>query len=749
MKNYIKYLSFLMTVFLMQVTSFPLMSYSGIQETTQPDQTGVPAETVEMLRAIYEDNEFASKSFSADWVPDGSGYMLLENVSGENKQELVIYDAASDSRTVVVASSNLAAPDLTGPFTITNYNVSADGNWILVQARNRNERRSDSHYWMVDRKSGTLQKLKAGRNGSISPDGQSILFTEGGNLFVYDIQNDNTIQLTHDAVDGSVSNGRAVWSPDGNRIAFVQSDVSRIKFRSMLVPGDPTYPGVRETRYARVGGTIATLTVGVVDAQGKKNIWLPIPVPTEGHYLGQVSWAGNSDEVLVEKLSRFRDKREFILASVNNGTITTIFEESDPAWVVASYNTNGGVEWNHDYSKFLVLSEKDGWRHAYLCSRDGETEKLLTPGDYDIIDRLQMDETNGWFYYLASPDNATQRYLYRVKLDGTGKPERITPMDQPGTHSYNVSPDSKWAFHTYSTANKPPVTELVQLPKHRLVQMFEGNEALHEKIESLQFQPKEFFQVEISNEVEIDGWMIKPKDFDPSRKYPVFIYVYGEPHGTTVMDSWGHAMANYHRAIADMGYIVISMDNRGTPAPKGAAWRRAIAGRLGPLSTEEQAEGLKEFGRTRPHVDLSRVGIWGWSGGGSNTLNALFRKPDDYHLGIAVVPKPIPHLYNAWFQEIYMNTREVNPEGYEVSAPINFAEGLEGDLLIISGTGETNTHIQIVEGLVDRLIELGKQFDYIAYPNRNHGLREGEGTALHVRVHMARYILDNLPAGPQ
>jgi dipeptidyl-peptidase-4 len=272
---------------------------------------------------------------------------------------------------------------------------------------------------------------------------------------------------------------------------------------------------------------------------------------------------------------------------------------------------------------------------------------------------------------------------------------------------------------------------------------------LRKKMESLNVQPKEFFQLDIGNSIVMDAWMIKPKDFDPSRKYPVFVYVYGEPHAQTIRDAWGHAMTDYHRVIADLGYLVVSIDNRGTPCPKGAAWRRAVSGSLGPLSTEEQAAGLIELGRTRPFVDLSRVGIWGWSGGGSNTLNAMFRKPDVYHVGIAVAPKPQPHLYNAWFQEIYMKTPEVNPDGYHKSAPINFAEGLSGDLLIIHGTGETNTHIQITEGLVDRLIELGKQFDYMTYPNRDHGIREGKGTSLHLRILMARYLLTHLPSGPR
>jgi dipeptidyl-peptidase-4 len=282
-----------------------------------------------------------------------------------------------------------------------------------------------------------------------------------------------------------------------------------------------------------------------------------------------------------------------------------------------------------------------------------------------------------------------------------------------------------------------------------VVRVLEENEELRKRAKGLVQQPTEFFQVDIGENVVIDGWMIKPSNFDSSRQYPVLVYVYGEPHGQTVLDSWGAAQADYHRAIADLGYLVVSMDNRGTPAPKGAAWRRAVSGSLGPLSTDEQAAGLKALAKTHSSVDLTRVGIWGWSGGGSNTLNALFRKPGIYHVGIAVAPKPQPHLYNAWFQEIYMETRETNPEGYRRSAHLNFAEGLEGDLLIVHGTGETNTHLEIVEGLVDRLIELGKPFDYMTYPNRDHGISEGKGTSVHLRMHMIRYLLNHLKPGPQ
>lgn len=649
------------------------------------------------LRAIYDRGEFRPQQFRGAWLPDSSGYTLMEPGASGGNLVPVRYDVSSGERTLL-----------------------------------RDDNSDAGHM-----------------GGRVSPDGKREVISDDGNLYVRELETGERVSLTGEISGPSVSHRGAVWSPDGNWIAFVQSDNSKVRLRSELVPGDPSYPGVREVKFARVGGSIPVLRVGVINRQGSELRWLSIPLPTEGFYLGQVEWAGNSHEILIEQLSRFRDRRSFFLADIRNGAVQRIFHESDPAWVVASYGINSGLIWVREGRAFIVLSEKDGWRHAFVYSRDGEEQHLLTPGDYDIIDQAAVDEVGGWFYYYASPENATQKYLYRVRLDGKTVPERVTPPDQAGTHDYRFSPDARWAFHTWSSFDKAPVTSLVRLSDHQVMRVLENNAALNEKMTSIISQPTEFFQLQIDEGVTVDGWMIKPAGFDASKKYPLLVYVYGEPHAQTVLDAWGKAQADYHRTIADLGYVVVSIDNRGTPAPKGAAWRRSIFGSLGPLSTEEQAAALQELIRSRPYVDESRVGIWGWSGGGSNTLNAMFRKPDLYHVGIAVAPKPQPHLYNAWFQEIYMETLETNPEGYRRSAPIHYAEGLKGKLLIVHGTGETNTHLQITEGLVDRLIELGKPFDYMAYPHRDHGIREGKGTSVHLRMLMARYLIDHLPAGPQ
>nr|WP_238381236.1 DPP IV N-terminal domain-containing protein [Mariniblastus fucicola] len=648
------------------------------------------------LKAVYETGEFRAKGFSANWWPDSKGYSVRQRDSETGERVTVHYDVRTGEETE-------AKP---------------------------------------------LGRGKPSRGRLVSPDGKLKLEVRGDGLSVEDLGSGESTLLLEKDTDRAVSFRNPKWSPDGKFIAFTEADNSKVRKRSMLVPDDPSYPGVREQQFARVGEKITTLRVGIVDVNGQNQRWLPLDSPEEGFYLGTVEWAPNSNELLVERLSRFRDKREFFLASTD-GELKRIFHETDPAWVVASQARNSGLTWIEDGQTFIVISEKDGWRHAWRYSRDGETSQLLTPGDYDIIEKAVVDEDGGWYYFYASPENATERYLHRVPLDRSGGLQRVTPKDQPGTHAYDFSPDAKWAFHTFSTLDTPPVTELVELAGHRVVKNLEDNRELRERAKTVFSRPAEFIQLPIDDGVVADAWMIKPTDFDETKKYPVFVYVYGEPHLQTVLNQWGAAQNHFHRVIADLGYIVVSIDNRGTPAPKGAAWRRSIAGSLGPLSTEDQAAALKELARTRPYVDLSRVGIWGWSGGGSNTLNALFRKPDDYHVGIAVVPKPQPHLYNAWFQEIYMNTREANPDGYKKSAPLNFAEGLKGKLLIVTGSGETNTHIQIIEGLVDRLIELGKQFDYMVYPNRDHGLSEGVGTVVHVRMLITRYLLEHLPPGPR
>ncbi len=672
------------------VVTSVLFVVSPIQAQQVQRDDGWRPDAIERLKAIYDRGEFRVQAIEAEWLDDSSAYRIREQDAKSGEMVTARYDVASGKRRVVDRTPK--------------------------------------------------------QNQRESPDGKYSLEARDNKLFLRE-QGGEEAQLVATTQERDIAFRTFHWSQSGNAASFVQVDRTDVRLRSMLEPSDPSYPGVTERRFARVGGKLEERQVGIADVNSKQVKWVSIDTAEEGFYLGQVDWVPESNELLIETLSRFRDKREFWLATID-GKANRIYSESNEAWAVGSHGINSGAHWIRNGEAFIFISEKEGWRQAYVCSRGGKIESKLTPGEYDIIDRTFVDEAGGWYYFYASPDNGTQKHLHRVPLDGSGKLERISPQDQPGTHDYVVSPDARWAIHTYSTLNDPPVVELVELPAHKVVRVINDHAGLRAKFKQLVPRPTEFVQIEVDG-VGMDACITKPADFDATKKYPVLVYVYGEPYLQTVLDRWGAAQTDFHRVVASTGYVVVSIDNRGTACPKGAAWRRSVFGSLGPLSTEDQAAALKKLAEMESYIDLDRVAIWGWSGGGSNTLNAMFRKPDVYHVGIAVVPKPQPWLYNAWFQEIYMRTREVNADGYERSAPINFAEGLQGKLLIMTGSGETNTHIQIIEGLVDRLIELGKPFDYMVYPNRDHGLREGDGTVIHVRMKILRYLIENLPRGPR
>jgi dipeptidyl-peptidase-4 len=455
-----------------------------------------------------------------------------------------------------------------------------------------------------------------------------------------------------------------------------------------------------------------------------------------------MEWAGPR-ELLLQRMNRLQNSDRVLLADAATGAVRTALVERDSAWL----DVVDDVQWLGGNARFLWVSERDGWRHVYLVSRDGKTVQLVTPGAFDMIGVAGVDEPGGALYYSASPDNATQHYLFRTRLDGTGKAERVSPATQPGSHRYTISPDAHWAFHTYSTFDTPPVTDLVRLPTHQVVRTLAGNATLQETVAPLITRKTEFFKVTIPDGATLDGWMIRPRSFDSTKTYPLLMSVYGEPAGQTVLDSWGGQ--GWHRLIADQGYIVASVDNRGTPAPKGRAWRKVVYGEIGVLSSREQADAVRALTRTRPYLDSTRVAIWGWSGGGSSTLQAMFRYPAVYHVGMSVAPVPDERLYDTIYQERYMGLPQQNAAGYDSASAIDHAEGLRGHLLLVHGSGDDNVHFQGSQRLLNRLIALNKPVDFMEYPNRSHCICEGRGTSLHLFTLLTRYLLEHLPAGPR
>lgn len=716
------------------------------------------------LGRIFQSSDYSVPRFGpARWLPDGTAYTTVERAADRSDaREIVRYDAATGARSILLPASRLVPPGATNPLDIDNYVWSPDGKRLLIFTNTKKVWRDHTRgdYWILDLGSGALKQLGGAAPESslmfarFSPDNTRVAYVRANNIYVERLDDGQITQLTRDG-SATTINGTSDWvyeeelgvrdsyrwSPDSANIAYWQFDSSEVGTFSLLNASDALYPIVTNIPYPKAGTTNSAVRIGVIPTTGGQTRWMKTPGDPRENYLARMEWL-DARTLSIQQLNRLQNENDFLLADVRNGEVRRSYHDESKAWVDVEE-----VQWIDQGQAFLWISERDGWRHIFRVPREGGEPKLVTRFGADIIEMAGIDEAGGWLYFVASPEAATDRYLYRSKLDGTGTPERVTPDTQPGTHSYDIGPAGKLAFHTYSRFDQPPVTDVVDLADHRVLRTLTDTSALVAKLAPVVKPAVEFLRVGIEGGVTLDGWMLKPSDFDPSKRYPVIVHVYGEPASQTVVDRWGGGRNLFHRALAEAGYLIVSFDNRGTPAPKGAAWRKVIYGTVGDLSSKEQAAAIRALAASRPYVDRERVGVWGWSGGGSNTLNCMFRFPDVYQVGVSVAPVPDQALYDTIYQERYMATPQGNAEGYRLGSPINFAEGLKGKLLIVHGSGDDNVHYQGTERLVNRLIALGKPFDAMVYPNRTHSISEGAGTTTHVYKLIARYFVEHLPPG--
>ena len=729
------------------------------------------AQKIDRIKALNDqiDRIFSARAYEAPrfgparWLPDGTAYAIVEPVSGG--YEIARYDAATGARSVLVPASKLVPQGGTVGLNIEDYTWSPDGKRVLIFTNTRKVWRQNTRgdYWVLDISSGTLKKIGGDAPeaslmfAKFSPDGSRVAYVRGNNIYVEQLADGGRVQLTHDG-SNTIVNGTSDWvyeeeldlrdgfrwSPDGRRLAYWQFDTSGVGSFALVDNTSGRYPQITMIPYPKVGTTNSSVRVGVVTVDGGDTQWMRAPGDPRENYIARVDWV-DSTTVAMQQLNRLQNRNDYILADASRGTVTRAFRDESKAWV----DVVDEVRWIDNGKSFVWLSERDGWRHLYRVPRGAggaDNARLITSFQADAIDVSGIDEAGGWAYFLASPSNATQQYLYRARLDGSGMPERVTPADQSGWHSYTLAPGTKLAFHTWSQIDRPPVMDVVELPSHRSLRALTNTRDLTAKLTPIITRPTEFITVDVGGGVTLDGWMIKPASFDASRKYPVIAYVYGEVASQTVRDRWGGSTGLFHRALADAGYVVVSFDNRGTPAPKGADWRKVVYGSLGDLSGKEQAAAMRALAAKYSFVDPNRMGIWGWSGGGSSALHAMFRFADVYKVGVAIAPVADQQLYDTIYQERYMGLPKDNADGYRIASAINFADGLKGKLLIVHGTGDDNVHYQGTERLINRLVELGKPFDMMAYPNRTHAIAEGPGTTPHLYHLIARYFVENLPA---
>lgn len=702
-----------------------------------------------------------------NWTKDGNAYFTIE--AGE-----VIKNSLPDmGKTVIVDKAMLTPANAKTPIPIRNFFFSADNGQVLIYTNSKKVWRYDTRgdYWVLNLSTKKLQQIGKSRPVSslmfakFSPDGKKVAYVSESNLYVEDLASGKQTALTKDGtrklINGTFDwvyeeefacRDGFRWSPDSKKIAYWQIDASKVKSYLMLNTTDSIYPVAVPVEYPSAGEPPSPYKIGVVDIATTKTNWMKIPTdPVLQTYLPRMEWADNSSQLIMQHLNRKQNESNILLADIVTGKSVSIYQEKDPAWIdiQSSWDSDydyGGWDWLNNGREFLWASEKDGWRHLYRVTRDGKNETLVTKGAYDVMDICAIDEHSGYIYFYASPDNATQKYLYRTRLDGSANPEKLSPKNQVGTHNYAVSPTGKFALHGFSNYYTRPAREWVSLPEHLSLTGDEVDKAVAAADKSK--SNVSFFKVKTEEGVEMDGWMAKPKNFDPSKKYPVVFFVYTEPAGQNAKDQFGAGRNNMY--VGDMaadGYIYITMDNRGTPAPKGREWRKSIYRKVGILNIRDQALAAKQVFKDMPFIDTSRVAVWGWSGGGSATLDLMFQYPEIYKTGIAIAAVGNQLTYDNIYQERYMGLPQENKEDFIKGSPITYAKNLQGHLLYVHGTGDDNVHYNNAEMLINELVANGKQFQLMSYPNRTHGIFEGKGTTAHLHNLYTNFLKQYCPPG--
>ena len=734
---------------------------SAIAQEKRSEKSGLT------IDAIFAEKQFELQPVTGHWQSDSQGFERIKKDPASGASAIVSTSLKNPrAEEVLVPSEWLKPTPADKPLGVDTYEWSEDRSKLLIFTNTKRVWRLNTRgdYWVLDLPTKKLFKIGADAPASslmfakFAPDATSVAYVQNQDIYIQDIKNRSGGKVTRLTQSDAVTkiNGTFDWayeeefsirdgfrfSTDGTQIAFWEIDSSGIELFPLVDNTSTLYPKIQYIPYPKVGTINPAARIGVIDLASQSTTWMHIPGDMRENYLPRMEWI-NAQQLAIQQLNRAQNRLHFFVADASSGNAKIVLTEEDAAWI----DVRDELMWLKDKSKFVWLSERDGWQHIYLASTNGQPAKQVTTGAFDVMDVLGVDDASSLIYFYASPESGTQKYLYRVHFDGSSL-ERVTPKDQPGTHQYVLSPDRKRALVTSSQFASPPRTQVVRLSDHAVDFVVEANTAVQRQLAAAQLPKHEFLRVDIGEGIELDAWCIHPPAFDPAKKYPLIVFVYGEPAGQTVVDRWGGDRTLWHQLLAQQGYVVMSFDNRGTPSPRGRAWRKSVYQQIGILASADQAAAVQAVLASRPYLDASRVGVWGWSGGGSMTLNALFRYPQLYKSGVSVAPVPNQLYYDTIYQERYMGLPSENAEGYRLGSPITFAHQLQGALLLIHGTGDDNCHYQTSELLINELIKQNKPFSMFAYPNRSHAIREGENTPRHLYQMITNHFLRTLPPGP-
>ncbi|WBL24119.1 S9 family peptidase [Zunongwangia sp. HGR-M22] len=715
------------------------------------------------LGRIYSSSEFSSDyQRPIFWIEEGDAFVSIEKDKAGN-DELIRYESKNYKSSTYLAANNL---NINGKnLAIEDFSLSPDGSKVLIFTNSSRVWRSNTKgdFWVYDFDTKELKQLGKDFPSSslmfakFSEDNQFVAYVHNFNIYKENFKTGELTQLTEDGT-GDIINGTFdwvyeeefgmrdgfIWSPDASKIAFWQLDASEIGTFYMINNTDSVYSEPIALQYPKAGFNPSSAKVGIIDTKTSEVTWIPMPGDPVQHYLPAMQWL-NEDLVLIQQMNRKQNELNIFTYKLSTSALKKMYTETEETWVDLRYPDISSNQWGNndqlivdDGTSFLRMTETDGWRHIYKIDLESGKKTLLTPGDYDVATYYQTDDKN--LYIVASPDNATQRYLYKVPLNGNGKLTKVTPQQFEGVNTYDVSPNGKYAIHKFTNVSTPNTVNLVNLPKHKSVKTLVDNERLKNKLSSLALPETSFFKVMTENGIEMDARMTKPLNFDSAKKYPVLFHVYGEPWGVVATDQW---VGLYELFMAQQGFVVISIDNRGTPTLKGSDWRKSIYQNMGVLNTNDQAAAAKKVLANYDFLDEKFVNVWGWSGGGSMTQNLLFRYPEVYQTGVAVAGVTNQLFYDNIYQERYMGLPSEDKKKFIEGSPVTYAKNLEGNLLLIHGTGDDNVHYQNMEYLVNELIRNNKQFDMMAYPNRAHHIYEGKNTSIHLYTLITNYFLEH------
>lgn len=636
------------------------------------------------------------------------------------------------------------------PIKFGSYSFSNDEQKMLLATATESIYRHSTHsyYYLYDRNLEKITPLSPNgkqRLAEFSPDGSKVAFVRDNNLFLVNLDSGAEVQVTHDGLDRHIINGTTDWvyeeefaitkgfhwSPDGKNIAFLRFDESNVK-EFWMVNYDNLYPDHHKFKYPKAGEDNSVVTIHIYNVSTGKTIQVDTGEETD-IYLPRLQWTKDPSKLALQRLNRHQNHLEILIADADNGKTNLSYSEKNKYYI----DITNDLTFLNDKKHFLITSEQSGYNHIYLCDLNGKQIRSVTSGNWDVTTFYGIDPDNERVYYQASKVSPVNRQVYSVKINGLDE-KRLTDLD--ASHSARFSISFDYFINNRQSVEYPDYIT-INNRDGKILRVLEANHELKKVAQEYNFSLMELFTFKTNENIELHGMMIKPPDFDPSKKYPVFMYVYGGPGSQAVTNSWGRGQTGWFQMLAQMGIIVVSVDNRGTGG-RGEEFKKMTYLQLGKYETIDQIEAAKYLS-SLPYVDGSRIGMFGWSYGGYLALLCMTKGSDYFSTGIAVAPVSSWRYYDNIYTERYMRTPQENPGGYDDNSPINYADQLKGRLLLVHGTADDNVHVQNSIEMINALVKADKQFDLMLYPDRDHGIYGGN-TRLHLFRLMTEFLEKNL-----